>query len=115
MKLIQQTDITASRFGIEKAMDELGDKITEEQKSEVTTKITAVKDAINEKNVEKVKTTQKDLEDVCGPIINSIYSSQAPNDDAMSQFNNMFGGGNNANDNPFAGANFDAKNNPFAK
>ena len=102
-------------FGIEKAMDELGDKITEEQKSEVTTKITAVKDAINEKNVEKVKTTQKDLEDVWGPIINSIYSSQAPNDDAMSQFNNMFGGGNNANDNPFAGANFDAKNNPFAK
>ena len=102
-------------FGIEKAMDELGEKITEEQKSEVTTKITAVKDAINEKNVEKVKTTQKDLEDVWGPIINSIYSSQAPNDDAMSQFNNMFGGGNNANDNPFAGANFDAKNNPFAK
>ena len=102
-------------FGIEKAMNELGDKITEEQKSEVTTKIIAVKDAINEKDVEKVKTAQKDLETVWEPIISSIYSSQTPNDDAMSQFNNMFGGGNNTNDNPFAGANFDAKNNPFAK
>ena len=102
-------------FSVEKAMEELGDKITEEQKSEITTKITAVRDAINENDIEKVTSTQKDLETIWFPIINGVYGNQTSNSDAMSQFNEMFNGDNGANKNPFAGAGFDAKNNPFAK
>ena len=102
-------------FSVEKAMEELGDKITEEQKSEITTKITAVRDAINENDIEKVTSTQKDLETIWFPIINGVYGNQTSNSDAMSQFNEMFNGDNGANKNPFADAGFDAKNNPFAK
>lgn len=102
-------------FSVEKAMEELGDKITEEQKSEITTKITAVRDAINENDIEKVTSAQKDLETIWFPIINGVYGNQTSNSDAMSQFNEMFNGDNGANKNPFADAGFDAKNNPFAK
>jgi molecular chaperone DnaK len=102
-------------FSIEKAMEEMTDKITDEQKTILNEKIAAVRAMIGADNMEALDNAQKDLESVWMPIVSEIYKSQTPTDDVMSQFNNMFGGGNNANDNPFASANFDPKNNPFAK
>jgi molecular chaperone DnaK len=102
-------------FSIEKAMEEMADKITDEQKTILNEKIAAVRAMIGADNMEALDNAQKDLESVWMPIVSEIYKSQTPTDDVMSQFNNMFGGGNNANDNPFASANFDPKNNPFAK
>ena len=103
-------------FSIEKAMEEFGDKITDEQKTTVNDKITSVKEAIKSGDVEAVTNSQKELENVWNPIVSAIYATQngADGSDAMNQFSNMFGG-TESNNNPFAGANFDTKNNPFAK
>lgn len=103
-------------FGIEKAMVEFGDKITDEQKTIVNDKITSVREAIKSGDVGTVTNSQKELENIWGPIVSAIYSTQNGVDgsDAMNQFTNMFGGAE-SNNNPFAGANFDTKNNPFAK
>ena len=103
-------------FSIEKAMEEFGDKITDEQKTTVNDKITSVKEAIKSGDVDAVTNSQKELENVWNPIVSAIYATRnsADGSDAMNQFSNMFGGPD-SNSNPFAGANFDAKNNPFAK
>lgn len=103
-------------FGIEKAMEEFGDKITDEQKTTVNDKITSVREAIKSGDVDAVTNSQKELENVWNPIVSAIYATQngADGSDAMNQFSNMFGG-TESNNNPFAGANFDVKNNPFAK
>ena len=103
-------------FGIEKAMGEFGDKITDEQKTIVNDKITSVREAIKSGDVGAVSNSQKELENIWGPIVSAIYATQNGVDgsDAMNQFTNMFGGAE-SNNNPFAGANFDTKNNPFAK
>ena len=101
-------------FSIEKAMEEMSDKITDEQKTLLNEKIDALRAMIGADNMDAIENAQKDLESVWSPIITEIYKTQAPNEDATidaNTFADAFGNGNN----PFAGANFDAKNNPFAK
>ena len=101
-------------FSIEKAMEEMSDKITDEQKTSINEKIDAVRAMIEADNIDALENAQKDLESVWSPIITEIYKSQTPNEGEnvdMNAFKDVFTNGNN----PFANGNFDPKNNPFAK
>ena len=101
-------------FSIEKAMEEMTDKITDEQKTILNEKIAAVRAMIGADNMEALDNAQKDLESVWTPIVSEIYKSQIPNEGEnvdMNMFKDAFTNGNN----PFANGNFDPKNNPFAK
>ena len=98
-------------YSIEKALEELSDKITEEQKTAVNEKLENLRAMIQADNIEAVETAQKDLETVWFPIAEEIYKSQAYGEGENGpDMSNMFSGGN-----PFAGGGFDPSKNPFAK
>ena len=104
-------DADSFAYSIEKAIEELSDKITEEQKTAVNEKLENLRAMIQSDNVDAVETAKKDLEAVWFPIAEEIYKSQAPEGGKnTADMSNMFGGGN-----PFAGGGFDPSNNPFAK
>lgn len=96
-------DADSFAYAVEKSLDELSDKITEEQKTAVNEKVENLRAMIKTDNLEAVETAKKDLETVWFPIAEEIYKSQAPND------------GMGANGNPFANGGFDPTSNPFAK
>lgn len=100
-------------FAIEKSMNELSEKVTDEQKQSVSEKINALRDAVKAEDVDNVDSAFKALEDVWNPIAQSIYTSQMPSDNAnFNDFANAFTGDGT---NPFANGNFDPSANPFAK
>ena len=104
-------DADSFAYGIEKALDELSDKLTDEQKTAVNEKLENLRAMIQADNADAVETAKKDLEAVWFPIAEEIYKSQAPEGgENAADMSNMFGGGN-----PFAGGGFDPSNNPFAK
>lgn len=104
-------DADSFAYSIEKAIEELSDKITEEQKTAINEKLENLRAMIQADNADAVETAKKDLEAVWFPIAEEIYKSQAPEGgENAADMSNMFGGGN-----PFAGGNFDPSNNPFAK
>lgn len=104
-------DADSFAYSIEKAIEELSDKITEEQKTAVNEKLENLRAMIQAENIDAVETAKKDLEAVWFPIAEEIYKSQAPEGgENAADMSNMFGGGN-----PFAGSGFDPSNNPFAK
>ena len=102
-------------FGIEKSMNEFGDKITNEQKESINTQITKIREAIKNDNLDEVVSSQKELENIWNPIVSEIYKSQntenVDESNAMNQFTEMFGGNSK---NPFGGGSFGQTNNPFA-
>lgn len=104
-------DADSFAYSIEKTLEELSDKITEEQKTAVNEKLENLRAMIKSENIDAVETAKKDLEAVWFPIAEEIYKSQAAEGgENGSNTSNMFSGGN-----PFAGGNFDPSNNPFAK
>lgn len=104
-------DADSFAYSVERAIEELSDKITEEQKTAVNEKLENLRAMIKSENIDAVETAKKDLEAVWFPIAEEIYKSQAAEGGANgSNTSNMFSGGN-----PFAGGNFDPSNNPFAK
>ena len=104
-------DADSFAYSIEKTLEELSDKITEEQKTAVNEKLENLRAMIKSENIDAVETAKKDLEAVWFPIAEEIYKSQAAEGgESGSNASNMFSGGN-----PFAGGNFDPSNNPFAK
>lgn len=104
-------DADSFAYSIEKALEELSDKITEEQKTAVNEKLENLRAMIQADNADAVETAKKDLEAVWFPIAEGIYKSQAPEGGENGpDMSNMFGGGN-----PFAGGGFNPSNNPFAK
>ena len=95
-------------FMLEKTLDELGEKVTEENKTLISEKINLLKEAIKTSNLSEIESVQKDLENVWNPIAEGIYKSQTPNENTNGpDMSNIFGGAN-----PFANA---GDNNPFAK
>ena len=96
-------DADSFAYAVEKSLDELSDKITEEQKTAVKEKVENLRAMIKSDNLDAIETAKKDLEAVWFPIAEEIYKSQAPND------------GMGANGNPFANGGFDPTSNPFAK
>jgi molecular chaperone DnaK len=65
-------------FSIEKAMNEAGDKITDEEKTEITTKLEEFKTAIKDKNIEDMERIQKELQDKWYPIATKLYQESMP-------------------------------------
>ena len=63
-------------FQIEKSMEELGDKVTEEEKAEIKPLIEDLRNAANERNIEKIDTAQKALQEKWFPIMTRIYQAQ---------------------------------------
>ena len=57
-------------------MEELGDKVTEEEKAEIKPLIEDLRNAANERNIEKIDTTQKALQEKWFPIMTKIYQAQ---------------------------------------
>ena len=104
-------DADSFAYSVERALEELSDKITEEQKTAVNEKLENLRAMIKSENIDAVETAKKDLEAVWFPIAEEIYKSQAAEGGANgSDTSNTFSGGN-----PFAAGNFDPSNNPFAK
>ena len=66
----------SAAFQIEKSMEELGDKVTEEEKAEIKPLIENLRNAANERNVEKIDTAQKALQEKWFPIMTKIYQAQ---------------------------------------
>ena len=66
----------STAFQIEKSMEELGDKVTEEEKAEIKPLIEGLRNAANERNVEKIDTAQKALQEKWFPIMTKIYQAQ---------------------------------------
>ena len=63
-------------FQIEKSMEELGDKVTEEEKAEIKPLIEDLRNAANERNIEKIDIAQKALQEKWFPIMTKIYQAQ---------------------------------------
>lgn len=72
-------------FSVEKSMEDFKDKITEEEKKELTPLIETLKKAVEEKNVDAIKTAKNALEGKWYPVIGRIN------------------GGNTGGANPFGG------------
>ena len=91
-------------FMVEKAMRELPEgKLSEEQKTSITEKISLLREAVKNNDTDAVETRKKDLENIWNPIMGEIYQSQS----GATQGNPFAGV-----DNPFN--NFTGQN-PFAK
>ena len=104
-------DADSFAYSIEKALEELSDKITEGQKTAVNEKLENLRAMIQADNADAVETAKKDLETVWFPIAEGIYKSQTSEGGGNGpDMSNMFGGGN-----PFDGGGFNPSNNPFAK
>ena len=65
-------------FSIEKALGEAGDKITEEEKTDITTKLEEFRTAIKEKKMDDLERIQKELQDKWYPIATKLYQQSAP-------------------------------------
>lgn len=66
----------STAFQIEKSMEELGDKVTEEEKAEIKPLIEDLRNAANERNIKKIDTAQKALQEKWFPIMTKIYQAQ---------------------------------------
>ena len=96
-------------FSIEKALEEMKDKISDDEKNNIEPKIEALKKAVKEKNIQNVKTCRIELEQAWNPIVQKVYQSQNgaqnngnANNDFMNMFNqatNEFGGHSQPNKN----------------
>ena len=87
----------ASVFQTEKMLKELDEKLTEEQKTSISTPLSDLKDAVKEQDLEKIETAQKALEEAWHAVSSTLYGSGEANT------------GNAANSNPFSGT-----GNPFS-
>jgi hypothetical protein len=87
-------------------MEELPeDKITSEQKEELKKSIEEFREAIKERDLDKIEEKQKEVEKLWNPIAEDLYKSEQQNGQSE---NNPFTGSN-----PFSG--FTGNSNPFAQ
>lgn len=81
---IEKLNMTDSfAFSVEKALNETGDKVTEEEKKEVSELLEPFRTAIKEKNMEEVERLQKELQDKWYPIATKIYQATNPQPDVQ--------------------------------
>lgn len=77
-------------FQTEKTLNELGDKVTAEEKASVEEKLNALKEAIKANNIQDIKTKQDELQKAFYPIAEKMYKDSAaqgaaPQADATTQ------------------------------
>jgi molecular chaperone DnaK len=68
-------------FQVNKSMGDLGDKITEEQKNEITTTIGKLREAHNQKNVSEVKVLIEEVNSKFQKITQDLYSQTQETDE----------------------------------
>ena len=73
-------------FATEKALADLGDKISENDKKEAEEKLDAAKKALEESDIEKIKTTSEELNKVAMNLAQKVYE-QAAKDSANNESN----------------------------
>ena len=73
--VINQADSTI--FQVEKSLKDFEDKLTEEQKTEIGTLLTELKDSHSSKDIEKIKTSMENLNTKFQGIVAEIYQSQS--------------------------------------
>ena len=61
-------------FQTEKSLEQFGDKVTEDEKKEITELAEALREAAKEKDIEKMDEKAKELEQKWTPIVTRIYS-----------------------------------------
>ena len=64
-------------FQINKSLEEFGDKVTEDEKKEITELVEALKKAAADKNLEEIEAKQKELQDKWYPVMQRIYEEKA--------------------------------------
>ena len=90
-------------FSVEKSMNDLGNKVTEQEKEEINPLVKKVQDAVKDKNVEAAEAAMKELEDKWSVVAKKFYESQSTSGSTQNPFGNFnFGNGGN----PFEGFNF---------
>ena len=72
-------------FQIKKSLTDLGDKITEEQKTEITSTIDKLKEAYDQKNVSEVKVLMEEVNNKFQKISQDLYSSDQTNDQEVTE------------------------------
>jgi len=82
-EVINQADSTI--FQVEKSLKDIEDKITEEQKSEVTTALEELKSAHSSKDIEKIKEGIDNINNVFQGITANLYSQSSD----INEMNNM--------------------------
>ena len=70
-------------FQIEKSLKDLEDKITEEQKSEVTTALEELKLAHSSKDIEKIKESMDKVNSTFQEISNNLYNQSSEMNETM--------------------------------
>ena len=95
----------AYAFMVEKALRDMEEgKVTDEEKKDLEEKIKEIKDAVNEKSVEKATGGVSDLEKLWTPIAERLYKDGNENQEST-------GGAQGGN--PFGGFDFSNGSNPF--
>lgn len=64
-------------YSVEKSVEELGDKITADEKSNIQSKIEAVKEAIKGDDVEMIKKAQEELQKAFYPVYEKLSQQAA--------------------------------------
>lgn len=62
-------------FAIEKAIGELSEKISDEDKKTLEEKIKALREAVNARKIDEVRTAKTELENVWNPLAEKIYAA----------------------------------------
>ena len=92
-------------FQTEKTMNDLGDKITEDDKAPVNAAITKLKETLNGGNVDAIKADTEALQQAFYPIAEKIYKAQAAQNGAAGE------GGTQGSDGNYYDAGFEDKTN----
>lgn len=83
-------------FSIKRSMDDMGDKISEDDKNAITKAIDPLEKAISSKNVSDVKKYQEELQNKWYSVAQKAYQQGSPNETNNSnQFGDMFSEVNN--------------------
>lgn len=97
MSIINSTE--SKVYGIENALKSAGDKVSEDDKKVVETKILEVKKVLDTKVVDDIEKASKELDDVWNPVVAKIYG-EGSSTNGSNPFGNFAGGngGFNFND-----------------
>ena len=80
-EVINQADTTI--FQVEKSLKDIEDKITEDQKSEVTVALEELKSAHSSKDIEKIKEGIENINNVFQGITANLYSQSSDMNETM--------------------------------
>lgn len=83
-------------FSIKRSMNDMGDKISEDDKNEITNAIDPLEKAISSKNVSDVKKYQEELQNKWYSVVQKAYKQGNPNETSKANpFDSIFSGFNN--------------------